>query len=175
MDDAEFWDYIKSSENPHIIFICLGNICRSPYAEFKFKQLLSNSHIRKKDQITVSSAGFIYQDRIKIYYNTKKALMEEKINEKSINLHTPRVFSDYSTKKLENAALIVMSSEHRDLEMEERFRKKAILLSALATEGEEIDIPDPYMIDDYYEYKKILEKIKGYLLVIIKKMELLEI
>lgn len=38
-----------------IIFVCLGNICRSPMAEAMFKQMVRNANLQ--DQITVDSAG----------------------------------------------------------------------------------------------------------------------
>ncbi len=38
-----------------VIFVCLGNICRSPMAEAMFKQLVKEAGLQ--DQITVDSAG----------------------------------------------------------------------------------------------------------------------
>ena len=38
-----------------VIFVCLGNICRSPMAEAMFKQMVRNANLQ--DQITVDSAG----------------------------------------------------------------------------------------------------------------------
>lgn len=39
-----------------VIFICLGNVCRSPYAEYSFRRMLPPS---VRDAIPIESAGFI--------------------------------------------------------------------------------------------------------------------
>ena len=38
-----------------VIFICLGNICRSPMAEAMFKKMVTEAGLA--DQITIDSAG----------------------------------------------------------------------------------------------------------------------
>jgi len=43
----------------HIVFICWGNICRSPAAEATFRKLVEQE--RLTDQITIDSAGTIAQ------------------------------------------------------------------------------------------------------------------
>jgi protein-tyrosine-phosphatase/predicted ATP-grasp superfamily ATP-dependent carboligase len=45
----------QRAEAPHLLFLCQGNICRSPYAEHKARQLLDAAPLR----VTVSSAGMI--------------------------------------------------------------------------------------------------------------------
>lgn len=42
-------------EPAHIVFVCQGNICRSPYAELKAKQLLA----AQADKVVFSSAGML--------------------------------------------------------------------------------------------------------------------
>lgn len=39
-----------------LLFLCLGNVCRSPYAEYRFRDWLSHHHVR---EVEVRSAGFI--------------------------------------------------------------------------------------------------------------------
>lgn len=45
----------QRAEVPHLLFLCQGNICRSPYAEHKARQLLDAALL----PVTVSSAGMI--------------------------------------------------------------------------------------------------------------------
>ena len=43
-----------------VLFVCHGNICRSPYAAFAFARALPPS---VRDHVTISSAGFVGPDR----------------------------------------------------------------------------------------------------------------
>ena len=45
----------KSERRQRVLFVCLGNICRSPAAEGVFQKLLADRHLR--DKIEVDSAG----------------------------------------------------------------------------------------------------------------------
>lgn len=47
-------------ESPTILVICLGNICRSPYAELVLRAEFGK---RGREDIRVESAGFIFPDR----------------------------------------------------------------------------------------------------------------
>ena len=48
------------SDSPTILVVCLGNICRSPYACLKLQVEFQK---RGRDDILVKSAGFIFPDR----------------------------------------------------------------------------------------------------------------
>ena len=65
MNEKEFWDQIKalSPDAPiPLLFICSGNICRSPYMELRFKDLLQKSaKIKNKDRFIITSGGFVTQ------------------------------------------------------------------------------------------------------------------
>ena len=41
----------------NILFVCLGNICRSPMAEVAFQRILEREHAT--DRFTIDSAGLI--------------------------------------------------------------------------------------------------------------------
>ena len=42
--------------NPHVLFVCHGNVCRSPYAEYAFARLM---RAEGDDRRRIESAGFI--------------------------------------------------------------------------------------------------------------------
>ncbi len=42
--------------SPHVLFVCHGNVCRSPYAEYAFARLLGAANDERE---RISSAGFI--------------------------------------------------------------------------------------------------------------------
>ena len=61
-----------------IIFVCLGNICRSPMAEFMFKDLLKNKGLDKK--YILSSAGTSSEEiGNDMHYGAKDKLDEKNV------------------------------------------------------------------------------------------------
>ncbi|KFB07903.1 low molecular weight phosphatase family protein, partial [Malacoplasma iowae DK-CPA] len=64
-----------------ITFVCLGNICRSPMAEFICKDLIVNKY--KNNNITVDSAGTSgYHDGEYMHQKTANILQKNNINNK---------------------------------------------------------------------------------------------
>jgi protein-tyrosine phosphatase len=51
----EFIDIMKNNEKISVLFICMGNICRSPTAEAVFRQYVENAGL--SEFITIDSAG----------------------------------------------------------------------------------------------------------------------
>lgn len=45
----------------NVLFVCLGNICRSPMAEAMFRQMVKNAHLENK--IKVASAAISSQEQ----------------------------------------------------------------------------------------------------------------
>ena len=63
-----------------VLFICLGNICRSPMAEFVFKDIVNKKGLSDKFFID-SAATSAYNEKVKegIHYETKNILKEMNI------------------------------------------------------------------------------------------------
>lgn len=58
-----------------VLFVCLGNICRSPMAEYVFKDWLKKENL--SDKIQVSSAGTSSEEKGNgMHYGTKRKLDE---------------------------------------------------------------------------------------------------
>ena len=54
-----------------VLFVCLGNICRSPMAEFLFKDMVNKKGLR--DEFIIESAGTSNEEEGNpVYYGTKK-------------------------------------------------------------------------------------------------------
>ena len=51
-------DELKQKEEVKILFICSGNIMRSPFAEYRARQLLDSS----RKNITFKSGGVVYRN-----------------------------------------------------------------------------------------------------------------
>lgn len=61
-----------------VMFVCLGNICRSPMAEFVFKDMVKKEGLEKKFYISSSATSYeeIGND---IHYGTRDKLIKEGI------------------------------------------------------------------------------------------------
>ena len=64
---------MKNMEKTKILFVCHGNICRSPMAEFLFKNMLNENNLL--DKYYVESAATSYEEiGNSIHYKTKEIL-----------------------------------------------------------------------------------------------------
>ena len=62
-----------------ILFVCLGNICRSPMAEYVFKDLVDKENL--SDDFYIDSAATSSEEEGNgMYYGTRKKLIEKNIN-----------------------------------------------------------------------------------------------
>ena len=58
-----------------VLFVCLGNICRSPMAEFLFKDMVNKKGLR--DKFIIESAGTSNEEEGNpVHYGTKNKLAE---------------------------------------------------------------------------------------------------
>ena len=61
-----------------ILFVCLGNICRSPMAEYVFKDIVAKNG--KEDNFYISSAATSTEEiGNDMHYGTKEKLLEHNI------------------------------------------------------------------------------------------------
>lgn len=62
-----------------ILFVCLGNICRSPMAEFVFKDMVKKEGLA--DEFIIESAGTSSEESGNpVHYGTKNRLLQEGIS-----------------------------------------------------------------------------------------------
>lgn len=136
-----------------ILFVCHGNICRSPMAEFIMKDLIKNSEL--KNEFFIESAATSTEEiGNDIYYGAK-----EKLKEKNIQFskrHARRITKeDYNNFDL----LIGMDVENLYY-MENEWNKdpdnKVKLLLSYAKKDR--DVADPWYTHDFEKtYNDILE------------------
>jgi protein-tyrosine-phosphatase len=174
MDSANFWTQ-PHSHPIHLIFLCAGNICRSPYAELKFKHLLHKSGKIDPTNFTIESGGFLTQKSVQIHPFTRQKLIEELISLDQIDAHFPRTMRKHKQDLLNANVLIVMTKDQKNILMPKKYMDKTLLLSEIAEPGKEIDIPDPALITDFQEYSAIMDVIDGYLQQMIHTLESLNL
>jgi protein-tyrosine phosphatase len=122
-----------------ILFVCLGNICRSPTAEATMRRLVSDAGL--EDDVTVDSAGtgsWHLGDPPDARSTTAAARRGIELSG-AARLVTEADFSDYDI-------LVAMDRSNRDallrLAPDDEARAKVRLLHD--PRGEEVEVPDPY-------------------------------
>lgn len=151
----------------NIVFVCLGNICRSPMAEFVFKSLLVKE--KTKGKIFVSSAATSsYEEGEPVHRGTKKVLEKYKISmetKHSIPLNESHKKADYlvamDTSNLKNIeAFLSMPSKSFSSKEDNKPEVKLFLSYA----GEERSIADPYYTLDFEStYQDVLKASQAFL------------
>lgn len=127
-----------------ILFVCHGNICRSPMAEFVMKDLVAKAGL--EHLISISSCAATYEEIGNDTYPPVCRLLNEKgipFTKREARIFTP---ADYE----ESTYIIGMDDENRrDLYRLTKGdpQKKVSLLLEWA--GEKRSIADPWYTDDY--------------------------
>ncbi len=123
----------------HILFICKGNICRSPYAEAKARQLLAQYNI---PDIEVSSAGVSTSNNF-----PSNLLIQNAAQKRGIDL------TDHKTRKvtatmLHQADLVVVMDHNQRAILKKQFmylpQRVAFLGAFSLSEQFPLTIEDPY-------------------------------
>jgi protein-tyrosine phosphatase len=152
-----------------VLFVCLGNICRSPLAEAVFNDLLQKEGL--KDKIYCDSAGT--SDYHIGALPDQRTL--EVIKEKSLHIdHQARQFGPGDFQNFDYIIAMDQSNHTniRKLEKDRQQRPYKIFLMREFEDGtESMDVPDPYWSgkDGFIEVHDILLEACRNLLDYIKK------
>ncbi|MDE7079386.1 MAG: hypothetical protein K2O95_04640 [Clostridia bacterium] len=144
-----------------ILFICMSNICRSPYCEYVFRHIVENDEILKENIEWVKSSAVFNKSRV---INSKAilALRREGFEEDYILAHRPTYKWGKGRKYFEEADIIIGMTRSNAYFLPRKYRGKFVLLSQLAS-GEYRPIPDPVLIKDQNKYYAAMDEIKNYL------------
>lgn len=138
---------------PHILFVCHGNICRSPMAEFIMKDLIRKAGCEKA--ITVDSAAATTEEiGNDMYPPAKRMLAKEGIP------FTPRHARLITKEDYERSDYIVCMDEENLSDLSRLTRgdpeKKVSLL--LSFEGRKSEVADPWYTGNFEEtYADLVE------------------
>jgi len=147
----------------HLVFVCIGNRNRSPFAEFFFSKLISDRDNKLIDKINITSAGFVPQ-------RMKNKMAELKIS-------SPNPFFGRSLPQTTRAFLlrhgIIVSEEWRSKELTRDLAEQADLIITVLPDQEEdlkrlypnvasriftireISQWKDYLLQEDYDFKKI--------------------
>ena len=151
-----------------ILFVCSSNICRSPYCEMLFGRMVKEDEKLSLSIEKVSSAAVLNQS-FKIHPKAVLALKREGFSEEEIYSHKPR-FKWLAWKDFKEADLIIGMNNANKVFTPIMFQKKFKTLSEVAT-GENVFIPDPWLMKDINDYYKVMDIIKDYLIKFAAKLK----
>jgi len=138
-----------------ILFVCTGNICRSPMAEGLLKKMARDNHWTLESQ----SAGLAAFHSVPAEAEAVEVCREKGID---ISGHQSQPLS--KALVLDSSLILTMTAKHKEsiLRKMPELAEKINLLSEFAGQGLE-DIEDP-VGQSVETYRKILTQIEGYLL-----------
>lgn len=139
-----------------VLFVCMGNICRSPSAEGVFNKLIKDEQIQKN--FLIDSAGtHAYHIGDSPDLRSQKAAKERKVDLSKLRARKVIIgdFEDYDY-------LLAMDEDNLAIMMEacpEEFQYKVQLFLDYAPHLDTNEVPDPYY-GGTYGFEKVLDLIE---------------
>ena len=159
-------DELRRSNKPwKIVFVCNGNVSRSPFAEFIAKKWLRTNHPELEKIINVESVGVLYRNK-EITPLTRMYLLNENINEAEVSNHIPKYWEDYLEMCNQTSIFVTMTGEQSNI-LNFHFPGKAFMLSYVAN-GTFKSIIDPAF--HRIEAKELYTNLKSLTISFLEKM-----
>jgi protein-tyrosine phosphatase len=149
-----------------VLFVCLGNICRSPMAEAMFRDMVKREKLDQK--IAVDSAGIGgWHIGESPHHGTLSILKKYQIN------HEGLVARQVQREDLNKFDYIVAMDQSNVDDLHklagDASTTHIIRLLDLVEESEQKDVPDPYFTGNFEEVYELIKKGCDRLLALIKK------
>ena len=149
-----------SYEAPQILFVCTGNTCRSPMAEYLAKNIITEKELNFR----VASAGFV-TDGMAISENSNYVLA---LNGIDASEHTSTLLNEENLRKSWLVLSMTINHKNKILQLYPASASKVYTLSEYA--GLSSDITDPFGKDIEY-YKNTFEEINEKVKIIFEKIK----
>jgi protein-tyrosine phosphatase len=144
-----------------VLFVCLGNICRSPMAEAVFQKLVDEAGL--SDKISIDSAGTgSWHVGEKAHPGTRRILSQHDI---AYNGRARQVRPD----DMDPQTYVVAMDQSNLNDLQRNFGQHPRLYRLLdfASQNEERNVPDPYYNDNFeYVYQLVADGCAGLLATI---------
>ena len=137
-----------------VLFVCLGNICRSPMAEGLMRQYLAQNQLANVH--VASAATSTWEHGNPVHPGTKAILEREKIDTTQM-FSTPIQASDFQEYDL----IIGMDRQNvRDLKARapKQYQDKIYLYLDVVDQLQGRDVPDPWYTGDFEETYQLLHQ-----------------
>ena len=151
-----------------ILFVCLGNICRSPMAEFLMKQLLQNQGL--SDNFHVASAGTSgWHNGEDMHCGTAEIL-------DSLNIDSSGFVSSQVNAQMAAQYDYIIAMDHDNLKQLQSITDKDtqhlfVITDLVPDLGYLKGVPDPWYTKNFDETKHLLQQACKALLVHIQKTQ----
>jgi protein-tyrosine phosphatase len=126
-----------------ILFICMGNICRSPAAEGVMRSLLEEENMA--DKVYIDSAGTL--DYHEGECADQRMLKHASIRGFDLNPHRARQFDPYNDFEEYDYIITMDNSNYSDikkLDPENKYASKIQKITSFSKKYNEKEVPDPY-------------------------------
>jgi protein-tyrosine phosphatase len=142
-----------------ILFVCISNICRSPYAEYVFNRMVPEDPALSGlvEWVRSGAVSFAF---CRISRKTRSSLMAEGFTPAEIDRHRPRTWL-FAPRRFSTSDVIIGMTRLQRWLLPFWWRKKYITLSEAAT-GTYAAIPDPVRLGQR-EFDSAMLVIKDYL------------
>jgi len=142
---------MTSNEKVKVLFVCTGNICRSPLAEALFRRMVTDEGL--EDRFVIASAGTsTYHADERPHPGTQAVLAKNRVPldpQKRAQVIRPADLDQFD---------YVVTMDRSNVQTLRRWGKDVPLLLDFAEGVKVRDVPDPYYDDNFDEVYHLVEK-----------------